>query len=112
MHAGDGRTSLCRLLKDDPRTTDIPVIFLTGKDAPMDKLEGFEAGGSDYITKPFQVDELVARIQVHGQIRRRLQTRLSEGLQAAASALETRDDRLLHKAMEILRAELAEPPEA
>jgi len=101
---------LCRLLKDDPRTADIPVIFLTGKDAPMDKLDGFGAGGSDYITKPYQIDELVARLQVHGQIRRRLHTAPPEAPPPAAPKLESRNDRLLQKAMEILRADLAEPP--
>lgn len=109
MPALDGY-HLCRLLKDDPRTADIPVIFLTGKDLPADKLDGFRAGGSDYITKPYQVDELVARLQVHGQIRRRLQTMPSVAPQVVTPKLESQDDRLLHKSMEILRADLAEPP--
>jgi DNA-binding response OmpR family regulator len=103
---------LCRLLKDDPRTRDIPVIFLTGKDGPEDKLEGFGAGGSDYVTKPYQADELVARIQVHGEIRRRLQTvAAGEPLPAAPKPAEqSRTERILRQAMEILRAEMADPP--
>jgi DNA-binding response OmpR family regulator len=100
---------LCRLLKDDPRTADVPVIFLTGKDAPADKLNGFGAGGSDYITKPYQVNELVARLQVHGQIRRRLHS-VPPTVPPATPQLKSHDDRLLHRAMEILRADLAEPP--
>ncbi|MEA2029164.1 MAG: response regulator transcription factor, partial [Campylobacterota bacterium] len=42
---------------------DTPVIFLTAKDAPKDILEGFEAGGDDYITKPFDINEFVLRIR-------------------------------------------------
>ena len=100
---------LCRLLKDDPRTADIPVIFLTGKDLPADKLDGFGAGGSDYITKPYQVGELVARLEVHCQIRRRLLTAPPDPPPNAPEP-DSRDDRQLHKAMAMLRAEMAEPP--
>ena len=101
---------LCRLLKDDPRTADIPVIFLTGKDLPADKLDGFGSGGSDYITKPYQVDELVARLEVHCQISRRLLTAPPDPPPPNAPEPEARDDRQLHKAMAMLRAEMAEPP--
>ena len=101
---------LCRLLKYDPRTADIPVIFLTGKDSPRDKLIGFESGGSDYITKPYQVEELIARLQVHGLIRRRLHSAPCAVGAAVNAGSETREDKLLHKAMDILRTELVEPP--
>lgn len=101
---------LCRLLKDDPRTVDVPVIFLTGKDAPAHRLDGFKVGGSDYITKPYHADELVARLQVHSQIRRRLRTAPPEAPPPTAPNPESRDDRLLRKTMEILRADLSAPP--
>jgi DNA-binding response OmpR family regulator len=105
---------LCRLLKDDPRTRDIPVIFLTGRDDPADKLEGFGAGGSDYVTKPFQADELVARINVHLNLRRRLRASLSMPPAPAPSpeepVPESRNDHRVQQATAILRAELAEPP--
>jgi DNA-binding response OmpR family regulator len=103
---------LRRLLKGDPRTVDIPVIFLTGRDGPGDKLEGFEAGGSDYVTKPFSADELAARINVHLTLRRRLTAMAA----AAAEPLpapppdESRSDRLLRQAQALLRADLADPP--
>lgn len=109
MPAMDGH-HLCRLLKDDPRTADVPVIFLSGKGAQADKLDGFGAGGNDYITKPYQVDELVARLQVHGQIRRRLHGRPALAAPPDCPDQASRDDRLLLKTMAILRQELASPP--
>lgn len=46
------------------RTSDIPVIMLTARDAVMDKVSGLDAGADDYITKPFAIEELLARIRV------------------------------------------------
>jgi len=56
---------LCGLLKQDPDLTDIPVIFLSGLNATEDKVRGFHAGGVDYIAKPFQADEVRARVATH-----------------------------------------------
>ena len=55
----------CRRLKADARTRDIPVIFMTVADGAREMLEGFNAGGADYVTKPVRVDELTARMEVH-----------------------------------------------
>lgn len=55
----------CRIIKENPKTADIPVIFLTAKNQTEDIIEGFEAGGVDYITKPFNRDELLVRIKNH-----------------------------------------------
>ncbi|OGR13741.1 MAG: hypothetical protein A2277_04130 [Desulfobacterales bacterium RIFOXYA12_FULL_46_15] len=52
----------CRRLKNDPATRDIPVIFMTALNDVQDKLKGFEAGGVDYIIKPFSKPEVIARI--------------------------------------------------
>ncbi len=60
----DGFT-LCRQLKKDGRLKDIPVIFLTAKTETSDLVEGFQSGGVDYITKPFQKEELIARVNNH-----------------------------------------------
>ncbi len=60
----DGFT-LCRNLKKDEKLSDIPVVFLTAKTETSDLVEGFDAGGVDYITKPFQKEELVARVNNH-----------------------------------------------
>jgi len=54
----------CKMLKEDERTQEIPVIFITALTQPEEKVKAFEAGAVDYITKPFVMDEVVARIQV------------------------------------------------
>jgi DNA-binding NtrC family response regulator len=56
---------VCRRLKQDEATRAIPVIFLTARDETTDLLDGFRAGGADYVTKPFQKEEVLARIQTH-----------------------------------------------
>lgn len=61
---------VCRRLKADPRLADIPVIFLTAKSESEDLLQGFEAGGVDYITKPFHTAELLARVKTHTELKR------------------------------------------
>jgi diguanylate cyclase (GGDEF)-like protein/PAS domain S-box-containing protein len=55
----------CRRLKAAEATKDIPVIFMTALEEATDKITGFEAGGVDYITKPFQIAEVLARINIH-----------------------------------------------
>ncbi|MBE0644811.1 MAG: hybrid sensor histidine kinase/response regulator [Bacteroidetes bacterium] len=60
----------CRRLKSDERTRDIPVVFLTAKTAEEDIVHGFELGAVDYITKPFQRQELLERVRVHVDLRR------------------------------------------
>jgi len=55
----------CRLLKSFETTKDIPIIFMTVLTDTIDKVAGFAAGGVDYVTKPFQIEEVVARIKVH-----------------------------------------------
>ncbi len=54
---------VCQKLKDDPQTRDIPVIFLSALSDGFDKAKAFEVGGADYITKPFQVEEVLARVK-------------------------------------------------
>ncbi len=54
---------ICQILKADEMTSDIPVIFLSALDEIIDKVKAFQVGGVDYITKPFQPEEVIARIQ-------------------------------------------------
>jgi len=54
---------VCRILRQTTRTSHIPVIFLTQKDERSDKLQGLELGADDYITKPFDIEELKLRVQ-------------------------------------------------
>ena len=54
---------VCKSLKRDTNTTNIPIIMLTAKDGEVDKIVGFELGADDYVTKPFSLRELLARVR-------------------------------------------------
>ena len=60
---------VCREMKKDERFKDVPVLFLSGMGGVEDKLEAFRAGGVDYITKPFQLEEIRSRVETHLKIR-------------------------------------------
>ena len=60
-----GGFEVCRRLKADPLTKDIPVVFLSALEEVGIKTKGFEVGGVDYITKPFQGEEVLARVKTH-----------------------------------------------
>ena len=66
--------AVCRALKADPRTASIPVIFLSANTRLQHKLDGFAAGGVDYIGKPFSSEEVMARVYVHLRTADRVQT--------------------------------------
>ena len=61
---------VCRRLKADAKLKDIPVIFLSALSEPMDKVKAFGVGGVDYVTKPFQFEEVRARVETHLRLRR------------------------------------------
>lgn len=67
----------CRRLKADPPTRDIPIIFMSALSDTIDQVKGFQAGAVDYITKPFQHEEVLSRIETHLTIRS-LQKKLQE----------------------------------
>jgi signal transduction histidine kinase len=100
----------CRRLKADERTQAIPVLFMTILTKVDDKLHGFAAGGMDYITKPFQRQEVLARVSIHltnSQLRRDLQAlNVGLGQQVATRTAE------LHAANAQLQVELAERKQA
>jgi PleD family two-component response regulator len=54
---------VCRILRTNTRTSHVPIIFLTQKDERSDKLQGLELGADDYVTKPFDIEELKLRVQ-------------------------------------------------
>ncbi|MGD9948054.1 MAG: response regulator [Desulfobulbus sp.] len=66
---------VCQALKAEEKSRDIPVIFISALDEIRDKIKGFKAGGVDYITKPFEETEVLARVATHLTLRR-LQARL------------------------------------
>jgi signal transduction histidine kinase len=80
---------VCRRLKADPALRAVPVIFISALSEPFDKLEAFSAGGVDYITKPFHLDEVRVRIETHVALRR-LQARL----EAQNRTIESANERL------------------
>ena len=65
----DGYETCCRL-KRRPEAQNIPVIFITARDEPQSVLHGFQVGGVDYVTKPFQPEEVLARVETHLKIHR------------------------------------------
>ncbi|MFN2283811.1 MAG: response regulator, partial [Anaerolineae bacterium] len=73
----------CAQLKADPKTCDIPIIFLSAANTLQDKVSAFKAGGVDYITKPFQSGEVLARIATHLRLHE-----VQQQLQAQNSRLE------------------------
>ena len=74
---------VCEHLKADERFKDIPVIFISGLNEGFDKVKAFSIGGVDYITKPFKVEEVLARIKTHLALRY-----LQKSLQAKNEYLE------------------------
>jgi formate hydrogenlyase transcriptional activator len=75
----------CRRLKADAATDDIPVVFMTALGDLEDKVRGFAAGGADYVVKPFEHEEVLARVRTHLKLRR-----LQLELASANSVLEQR----------------------
>jgi DNA-binding response OmpR family regulator len=66
---------VCRILRSNTRTSYVPIIFLTQRDERSDKISGLELGADDYITKPFDIEEL--KLRVEGTIRRSLREALT-----------------------------------
>lgn len=108
---------VCHQLKSNTSTEEIPIIFMTGLDHLDDKLKGFAVGGVDYITKPFQESELLARICVHLQLSNlkkeleekniRLEAALDTGnvVNVAIGVLMERNNISRDEAFEIIRSQ-------
>jgi DNA-binding response OmpR family regulator len=113
----------CLRLKASPQTRDIPVIFLTALRDTVPKLKGFEVGCVDYITKPFDHREVLARVSAHLR-QRHLFAAMAERVEplppeqtvaagqavAAAVSEDQKDLRLVYRAIDVLLDELAAPP--
>ena len=81
---------VCEKLKSDSQTSGIPIIFISALDQVIDKVKAFKIGGVDYITKPFQVEEVLARVE--NQLTLRL---LQKRLQQQTQELQTQNTRLI-----------------
>ena len=77
---------VCEHLKADAQTRDIPIIFISALDAIQDKVRAFTVGGVDYVTKPFQVEEVLARVETHLTLRE-LQKQLQDANKKMAQEL-------------------------
>ncbi|MEG4457043.1 adenylate/guanylate cyclase domain-containing protein [Microcoleus sp. N9_A1] len=91
---------VCEQLKLSGKTKDIPVIFISALDDVLEKVKAFQVGGVDYITKPFQVEEVLARVQNQLSLRS-----LQSKLQLQARELHDRNSRLQEEIAERQRAE-------
>ncbi len=77
---------MARVLRENPKTANIPVIFLTAKDTENDKLTGFNLGADDYISKPFSIREVAARVKA---ILRRTESKTAEAPKVQILTYET-----------------------
>ncbi len=102
---------VCEQLKADESLKDIPVIFISALDEVMDKIKAFAAGGADYVTKPFQFEEVGARIHTHLTLHRLQLERDAQNVRLQESydqlkALEDMRDNLTHMIIHDLRSPL------
>ena len=102
---------VCQRLKADKALADIPIIFLSALNETEDKVNGFRAGGVDYITKPFQVEEVYARVECQlnlQQLRKNLEQRNNELTQTNRHLRESEAlrDNLIHMVIHDMRSPL------
>ena len=99
---------LCNRLKNDERTSHIPVIMLTAKATTDDRVAGLKSGADDYIIKPFNMSELVVRISNLVLLREKLRLKYNRfyALDAGKEISGSLDDKFLHKVLEIINRNL------
>ncbi len=95
---------VCERLKTDERLAEIPVIFISALNETMDKVKAFQVGGVDYITKPFQLREVQARVATHLELHR--QRRLLQESYEQLRKLEELRDGLVHMVVHDMRTPL------
>lgn len=104
MLPGMNGLEVCRNLRQNPTTRDIPILMLTAKDDVRDRITGLDTGADDYLTKPFSFDELVARIRAI--LRRQNRSRGEEGeIVAYGQVLQFGDLQLNTSTREVLRGD-------
>ncbi|MDM3856656.1 MAG: hybrid sensor histidine kinase/response regulator [Aphanizomenon gracile PMC649.10] len=94
---------LCQGLKSDPVTESIPIIFMTALADTVDKVKGLHLGAVDYITKPFQKKELLARVQTHLHLRELSKT-LEIKNQQLTELIEDLEHRIIERTIELKQA--------
>ena len=92
---------ICRAMKSSDALKDIPVIFVSGLSSTIDLVKGFSVGGVDYVTKPFALQEVLARVETH--LERRRQQRALQESYAELRSLEELRDNLVHMIIHDMR---------
>jgi len=102
---------LCRKIRSDLLTSHIPIILLTARAAGEQKIEGFDAGANDYVTKPFSFDILQSRIKNLLTQREASQKRFQKHFDVKASNIEisSLDEKLIKRAIEVVEQNIMEP---
>lgn len=112
MPITDGIT-LCRRIKDDIRTSHIPVILLTAKSAKDSQLTGLEAGADDYIAKPFNMEMLLLKIRHLIEMRKKMQKAFMQSSATGIALTEVEvgslDEDLMRKAIAYIEEQMANP---
>ena len=98
---------LCSELKNDERTSHIPIIILTAKATTDDKIEGLKSGADDYVIKPFNMDELKTRITNLLSIREKLTYRFTGKSETLSEKTESVDDRFMEKVISIINKNIS-----
>ena len=104
MMPGIDGFEVCRRLKNDPITENIPVIFMTALSNSTDKVTGLEIGAVDYITKPFQQEEVIARLKLHLKISHLTRT-LEERVQERTAELTKSLQQLKQTQLQMIQSE-------
>jgi YesN/AraC family two-component response regulator len=104
---------LTRILKNDEKTSHIPIILLTAKSEQQSRLEGLETGADDYLTKPFDTKELQIRINNLISIRRKLQEKFSKidfipVKKSEEKKLSNLEEQFMNKVMEVIENHISE----
>jgi signal transduction histidine kinase/DNA-binding response OmpR family regulator/streptogramin lyase len=102
---------LTRILKNNEKTSHIPIILLTARSGQENKIEGLETGADDYLTKPFDIRELHARIENLIKIRRKLQAKYSKleyVLKSDGKKGTSLDEKFIVKVMEVIDKHISE----
>jgi signal transduction histidine kinase len=94
----------CRRLKANPDTQDIPVIFMTALSDTVDKVRGLELGAVDYVTKPFQHEEVIARTKLHLRLSQ-LTYKLEQEVQSRTEALSSSLQQLQQTQLQLVQSE-------
>ncbi|MGA9291324.1 MAG: ATP-binding protein, partial [Ignavibacteriaceae bacterium] len=103
---------MTRILKNDEKTSHIPIIILTARSGQENKLEGLQTGADDYLTKPFDIKELQVRIENLTSIRKKLQEKFSrienKTLKTEEKKLTGIDEKFMFKVMDIIEKHISE----